>query len=157
MDDKKEKITWLAPEFHYHHKDISWYWLTIIIAAIALLISIWQGNLLFGFFVILAEVMTLVWAKQIPRTLEFTIDKEGVRMDNLKFFAYNELSGFHVRELHDGTGELILKTQKVLEPYTKIVADAANLEEIKDFLKTFLEEIEYEESLVDHLEKWVGF
>ena len=63
------EIQWHAPEFEYRAKTMSWYWLSILLAVVILALAVWQKNFLFGIFVIVAEILILVWANREPRTL----------------------------------------------------------------------------------------
>lgn len=156
MAEFPEKIIWQAPEFKYRYKDVSWYWISVIAASILALIAIWQKNLLFVVFVIIAEITIIFWAKQIPQNLHFKIDKKGVYIDKIRFYSYEDLAGFHISE-EDGEGELILKTKRKFHPFTKILLENCDIPKIKEFLKERLEEIEYEPSLADHIGKMIGF
>ena len=154
----KSEITWYAPEFRYQHKDLSWYWFSIIGAGVLFLIALWQKNLLFAVFVIVAELMVIIWAKEFPKNIRFKLDKKGVQIGNLKSYFYEELDGFHIHEPdEDGIAELILKTNRRLHPYVKILIIQTDAPQIKEFLKEHLPEIEYEESLSDNLAKMIGF
>src|SRR3989338_5716211 len=114
---KTEEIIWHAPEFKYQNKDISWYWLTIIMAGILFLISLWQKNLLFAIFIIIAEIMLVIWAQELPKTIQFKINKKGVQIGLIKSYSYEELGGFHILEDNYGHSELILKTKNKLHSY----------------------------------------
>ena len=154
----KNEIIWYAPEFKYHHKELGWYWLSIIAAGILFLVSLWQKNLLFGIFIVVAELLVIIWAKEFPKNIRFKLDKKGIQISNLKFYSYEELEGFHVHEPdNDGIGELILKTNKRLHPYLKILIDQDDLEEAKEFLKQHLPEIEYEEPVSEAISRIIGF
>jgi len=154
--DKPKEIIWTAPEFRYVHKDVEWYWMTLIVAGILVLIALWQKNLLFAMFIVIAEVMTIMWAKELPKNIEFKLDKKGIHIGKIKFYGYEELSGFHILENNDET-ELILKTREKLHPYLKIILENNEVPEIKELLKQHLPEIEYEESLSDTIAKIIGF
>ncbi|MDO8430063.1 MAG: hypothetical protein Q7S73_01710 [bacterium] len=153
--DKKE-IIWQAPEFEFQHKDASWYWLTIIVSAILALVALWQLNFLFAIFVVLAETMLIFWAKETPKILQFKISDRGIQLGRLKSYSFEELDGFHISELRNQP-ELVLKTRNKLHPYVIILMLEDDAPEIKEFLKNHLAEIEYEESLSDHLFKRIGF
>lgn len=157
MNKDLKEITWSAPEFRYYDKDISWYWLSIIGAGVIFLTALWQRNLLFGIFVILAEGLIVFWGREFPREVRFRIDKRGLSIDESKTYLYENLGGFHIIEDNDGIGELILKTKSKLHPYLKILVAAEMIKEIKEFLKNHLEEIEYEESLSDGISRMIGF
>lgn len=152
-----KEITWQAPEFRYRYKDESWYWLTIMAAGILFLISLWQKNLLFAIFIIIAEVMVILWAKELPKNLHFKLDKKGVHLGKIKFYSYEDLSGFHLHEEDGDISELVLKTKEKLHPYVKILLLTNDAPEIKKFLKKHVPEMEYEESLTDSLSKIIGF
>ena len=156
MPQNKEEIIWYAPEFEYEHKDVAWYWLTGIAAGILALISLWQRNILFAIFLVLAETMIIVWAKELPKTLQFKIDRDGIHLGRSQFYSYEDLQGFHILESHD-KNELILKTKNRLHPFVKIIILENDSPLIKDFLKSRLSEVEYEESLADYFQKTTGF
>ena len=111
----KNEITWYAPEFKYHHKELGWYWLSIIGSGVLFLISLWQKNLLFGIFVIIAELMVIIWAKEFPKNIRFKLSGKGLEIGKMKSYSYEELDGFHIHEEdEDGFSELIFKCDAVL-------------------------------------------
>ena len=153
-----EEITWTAPEFEYTSKNVGWYWLTLIVAALIFLVSVWQKNFLFAIFVIIAEVMVLYWAQQYPRNITFTINKDGIKIGTLEMHPYKELIGFHLKEeLVQGYNELILKTSQKLRPYVRIFVFPKDAAFIKKYLLQHAHEIEYEETLSDGLSRMIGF
>jgi len=152
-----EEIIWQAPEFQYRHKELEWYWLSIIAAGILFLFALWQKNLLFAIFIVIAEIMLIVWANELPKNLQFKINKNGVQIGGLKSYYFEELGGFHICEKEGGWGELVLKTRNKLHAYVKILVFNKDIPEIKKFLKEKLPEMEYQESLSDHLGRRIGF
>jgi len=64
---------WQTKEYEYHEKDIFWYWASIIIAVGIVAFAVWQKNFLFAAFVIIAEILVLVWAERKPDTIEFML------------------------------------------------------------------------------------
>ena len=156
MEKHKKEISWQAPEFKYEHKDVSWYWLSIIIAGLMILLAIWQRNLLFALFIIIAEIMIIIWAKERPKTLNFKIDDKGVHIDKIRTYNYDDLGGFHIIE-KDNISELVLKTKNRLHPVVKIIIASINIAKIRDTLNDHLPEVEYEESLADHIDRLLKF
>lgn len=167
MTNPKKEIIWTAPEFEYHQKEVSWYWLSILAAAVIILISLWLKNFLFAIFVVIAEIVLISWAKRQPKNIKFKISEKGLFIGETKFYEYKELKGFFLRE-GLGTkpvrlpgqgpeGELILKTNFKIEPYIKIFVFNKDIPEIKSFLKNHLEEIEYTESLHEAISKIIKF
>ncbi|MEK9170661.1 MAG: hypothetical protein AAB674_03385 [Patescibacteria group bacterium] len=156
MEKQLKEISWQAPEFKYEHKDISWYWLSIIVTGLIILLAIWQKNPLFALFIAIAEIMIIFWAKEFPKTLNFKIDDKGVHIDKIKTYDYDDLKGFHIIE-KENISELVLKTKNRLHPIIKIIIAKTNIVEIKDILNDHLPEIEYEESLTDHIDRLLKF
>ena len=155
---ENKEITWYAPEFKYHHKELGWYWLSIIGSGVLFLISLWQKNLLFGIFVVIAELMVIIWAKEFPKNIRFKLSGKGLEIGKMKSYSYEELDGFHIHEEdEDGFSELILKTNKRFHPYLKALADKDDIAEIKDYLKNHLPEIEYEEPASEAISRIIGF
>ena len=74
----KFEVVWDAPEFEYREKGISWYWLSIIAAACIIAFAAWFRNFLFGFFIVIAEILFIVWGNRQPRTVEFKLDDSGI-------------------------------------------------------------------------------
>ncbi len=156
LEKSKDTITWHAPEFKYVHKDIEWYWLTVIVAAVIFLIAIWQRNLLFAFFTVISEFLVLHWAREYPKTLRFALTKNSVRIGGINEYPYSQLAGYHILR-HEDHSELVFQTKNRLQPYLKILIETDHIPEIKKFLSEHLPEIEYEESLTDHFGKILGF
>ncbi len=156
MSSLPPEIIWKAPEFKYYAKGVGWYGVSILIAILLVFFAIWQKNFLFALFVAVAELALVSWAKRQPAILEFRINKKGVGIGNVKFYPYEELAGFHVRE-SPGDSELVLKAKSRLHPYIKISIFDKDTSEIKDFLKELLPEIEYNESLSDDIVRKIGF
>lgn len=60
------EIKWQAPEYEYREKTVSWYWISIVVAALVIAFSVWQKNFLFGFFIVIAEMLFIVWGNRTP-------------------------------------------------------------------------------------------
>lgn len=153
----EKEIIWQAPEYLYREKDVSWYWLSIIITALLVLISLWQRNFLFLVFVVIAEAMILFWAKEYPKNIEFKLDSKGIQIGNIKTYPFDDLEGYHLHEENDYAAELILKTRNRFNPFVKILVSIDDIPAIKEFLQIHLNEVEYDESLHDRISKIIGF
>jgi len=173
MDKKEPKIkpaeesaiTWQAPEFEFQKKDISWYWMSLIIGIILLALTVWQRNLLFAIFIIVAWLVVVYSASKTPTNWNFKLSEKGIEIylsakDQAakKFYDFKEIEGFdiHLNETKK-YGELILKTKKRFSPYLKINFLAVDQEKIAEFLQKYIAKEEYSESLVDSFSKLIGF
>jgi len=154
----KKEITWQAPAFKYYPKDVSWYWLSFIIAIILMAFAVWQKNLLFAVFIFLAEIMIFTWAGRRPEMIKFRIDAQGISLAG-KIYNYSDLEKFCLRP--DGESknfeELIIKRKTHFNPYLKILVDAKISSQVREILSRKLTEEEYEDSLLEGIFKWLRF
>lgn len=155
---QKFEIVWQAPEFEYYEKDVSWYWLSVIVAVIVLSAAVWQQNFLFAVFIVVAEILVLVWAAQQPRMVEFRIDEKGLLIGGKKFYPYAEIIGFSADENgEDEWPELMFRFQRRLQPTVRIKTPKARFGEIEKALAPLVRKIEFEESFLESLERFLGF
>ena len=154
----KFEIEWQAPEFEYREKDISWYWISIIIAIIILSAAVWQKNFLFVFFIVVAEILVLVWGGRKPRIVSFKFDDKGLTMDGRKFYPYSAIGTFWLGESADDDWlELALRFKHGIRTWLKIKIPVKRAPEIDKILTGYAEKIEPEMSFLDSLEKLLGF
>lgn len=156
----KNEIKWVAPEFEYFAKDISWSWLVMIVGIIVIAIALWQRNFLFAIFLIISVLLIIFWGKQKPRDIEFTLDEHGLDIERKKFYPYHGFEGFSVRPLmakDEKYTQLVFKFRARLKPYFKIGIKVNDIEKFKKFINQYIPEIEYEESISDHLSKIFRF
>ncbi|MFA5084162.1 MAG: hypothetical protein WC475_02135 [Candidatus Paceibacterota bacterium] len=151
-------IEWQAPAFKYYPKDVSWYWLSFIIAILFMAFAILQKNFLFAVFIFLAEISVLILARRQPETLKFKIDDKGVTVID-KTYPFGDLETFCLRldDEDKNFEELILKRKTHFNPYLKIFVDIKAASRIHDILGQKLAEEEYQDSLIEIIFKWLRF
>lgn len=147
-----KEIKWTAWEYEFFPKDISWYWLTIIASTLITTFALWQRNFLFAVFVVIAEILILFWGRRLPKKIEFKLNDKGLTIDERTFYPYDGFHGFALKE-----NEIVFRKKNRLAPYLKILAEESKTGEIKKLLSRYLPEIEYEESLADHIAKILRF
>lgn len=158
MDKIRSEIRWEAPEFKNPEKGVSWYWLSMIIAVVLLAIAVWQKNFLFGFFIVIAEILLLTWADKTPRMISFTINDAGISIGEQLFYPYSEFSSFSVnKESKEEWRHVALNFSKRLRPSMKIYVPESQFEEIIKSLKIGVKEIEAEPSFFDALQDILRF
>jgi hypothetical protein len=153
------EIQWEAPEFERRPKDISWYWLSIVFAIIILGIAIWQKNFLFGFFIIIAEILLLVWGGREPNLIKFAISDKGLTINNRKFYPLKEFAGFCLEEINEEEWSMILfRFRRRFSALCQVMVPKALGAEIKKYLvEAAIPEIELEESFIGTLQKFFRF
>ncbi|MDP2629549.1 MAG: hypothetical protein Q8P45_02500 [Candidatus Harrisonbacteria bacterium] len=152
-------ISWQAPEFTYYEKSTGWYTASIVIAVLLVIFALVQGNILFLIFVIIAEILILYWARQIPPLIEYHLDEKGLHIIDRSFYSYAKLSGFAIDtdHPHDPYFELILRPAQKLSTDIKVLFPVEQTDALRERLKTVLPEIDYEESLAERIIKILRF
>lgn len=164
------EITWQAPEFEYREKGVSWYWLSIIIAIIVLGIAVWQKNFLFGFFVVVAEMLILSWGNREPRMVEFRLSEKGLAISGGpsprrsdyghaggKFYALQDFESFGTEESESEWQNVHLQFKNRLRPRIKIAVPKKKYKEVEKMLGGRIQQSTHEPSLLDTLEKFLRF
>ncbi len=152
------EIKWSAPEFHFFEKGSSWYIITAIIAGILVVFSLWQGNILFVFFTVVAELLVLFWAKQQPRTLSYELNQDGFVVGGEKLFRFNNLTSYALVEDLGGPNyyELVFTQKQPLAPYVKALVPNQSAKAVGDFLQGKLPPFDYDPSLAEAIMKRLG-
>ena len=156
--DKPLKITWQALEHnHKSPKKGDWFWILGIVAAGAIVLSFYFGNILFGVIIALFAVTASLLANKKPDLHEFEISRKGVRISTV-LYPYSSLVSFWVE---DGEFDdmILFKTKKSMQdliilPFDSTVTDA---EMLRDYLLDYLDEEELEEPLHQKLMDFFGF
>ena len=155
----EKEIKWSAPEYHHYEKDISWYWLVAILGIILTAIALWQKNFLFAVFVIIAALLAINWGRRKPEIVDFILSEKGLDIGGKKNYPYESLEGFAIIELPENSelNELVFKTRGRLNAWLKIIIANQRRDAIKEMLGQHVPEIEYQESLADHISKLLRF
>ncbi len=155
---EKFEISWDAPEFEYREKDVSWYWLSIIAAAIIVAFAVWQKNFLFGLFVVIAEILLIIWGNRLPRTVSFSMTESGLTIGAEKKYAFKEFEKMSVNEdTIEGWVELIFVLRERFKAPLIILFPEDRLPDLRLHSKTILKEVPHDPSLIDSIEKLSRF
>ena len=149
------EIKWEAEEFEKIERSVSWYWISIIIATLLIAFSILEKDFLFGFFVLIAEILIIVWGDKNPRIISFTLNEKELILDTGKTYELSDLEEFSFLERNDGSqlAEIILKQKGKYKVSFMIQAPIQKIDDIKNILKKTIKEIPYDPSFVDSIQK----
>lgn len=153
-----KEIIWNAPEFEHREKTLSWYWLTIIGAALLVGLAVWQKNVLFGVFVVIAEILVLVWAGREPRAIPFRINEKQFFIGPTTVYTLDQFQAFSLDSAsEEELVDLVLHFKSKVRPLLKIKLPKATTSSVHEFLAARLEERAFEASLLDAVEKLLKF
>lgn len=157
MPDTESSLSWRAPDFEYREKTASWYWASMVIALLLLAAAIWQKNFFFALFIVIAEVLVLVWAERSPEEYTFVADAKGLQIGEKKFYAWREIESFSVLETASDLVPVALRFKQKFKPLLKILVPRAHVEELEQLLTSLVPQVDGEHSLVDILGDFLGF
>lgn len=150
------QIDWQAPEYEFREKGVSWYWISIIVAAVIVAFSVWQRNFLFGVFIVIAEILFLVWGSHMPRIVSFSLTETALSVPG-KIHLLKEFEAMSIDDLGNGWTELILYTRARLRTPLKVLLPENRTDELRKALAPTLREVPYEPTLLDAIEKLLRF
>lgn len=149
-------IKWQAPEYHYHEKDVSWYWLVIILAIIITAIALWQRNFLFAVFTIIAGIVLLVWGHKKPSLIDFELNDQGLKIGE-SFYSKDSFSDFYLIKEGGEWDKLLLKKKTKISSVLTIPTPKSEFDNIKKYCLNFWTEAELKESMVDDISSLLKF
>jgi len=155
----ESEIKWEAPEFENRERDVSWYWISIIIAAAMIAFAVWQKNFLFGLFIVIAEILVIIWGDRTPRMISFIITEKGLEFELGKFHAFSEMESFSIYESHkdDEWDDIIFHIRGKFKLPLIIKIPKEKIGDARTVVKKVLKETDYEPTFIDSLEKLIGF
>lgn len=151
-------ISWDAPEYEHRPKEVSWYWVSIIVSVVLIAIAVWQENWLFGVFIVIAEVLVLVWADRAPDMIPITVSEKGVRIGEDKFYERARIAAFSiVPHEHTNWYDLVLHLDRRLLPNVIVKVPHDKAHDVHQALSDLYAFFDYEESFVETLERFFEF
>lgn len=157
----QDNFSWTAPEFEYREKKEGWYWVSIIVAILILVFAVWQRNFLFAFFVMVAEIMIIVWGEKRPKNIDFSINERGLNIGQEKTYSHKEVESYGFLEEADGEWlAMVIGFKKHIRPKVKIRIPKGAANKIRSAYEKFApeaREVEIEHSLLDAIERLIKF
>lgn len=153
-------IRWEAPEFEHRPKSAGWYWTTIIVAIVLIAIAVWQRTFLFGLFIVLAEIMVIVWAAEKPPTVHFELTEKGLKIGSRRFYPIREIKSFSadLEGIFDADyPDVVIYFDHHFRTPLRIKAPMGWLTEIRRELRLHVPEEHYEPTFMEVLERYLGF
>jgi hypothetical protein len=126
---------------------------------IFLAIAIWQKNFLFAIFILIAEILILIWSNEKPKILKFKLNDEGLYIGENKFHNIKEMDAFSsTKSVFPDFWDFKIHFKKYFSLELKLLIPEEFYEEIKSFLlQKNIKEKEYEESFFDIIQRLVKF
>lgn len=141
----------------YHHLDVKLaVGISVLFFVIAVLVQIFQKNVITTIFFGLVGVVILLNVGKKPKPSYFEINPVGVRAYD-KLYTYKEIKSFWIEyDLSLGIQELSLQLKRWYVPYLKIPIEGQNPVQVRTALIGFIPEVEHRDTLVEILSRKIG-
>ncbi len=150
-------VEWEADEYTYREKTNTWYWASIGIAIVALAFAVWQKNFLFGFFIVIAEVLVLFWGGKEPRRVRFVLTDEALLIGDYQTYTYDAMESFSVFPGVEDGSRFVIRFKKRFKPSIAYIVPEGDVEMVRSSLGSVVHETEADPSLLDSIEDFIRF
>jgi hypothetical protein len=113
-------------------------------------------NVLFALLIIVAACVIALIARRPPSFHEFEISEKGIRISDERH-SYNEVLSFWVDTEHEKGPLLLVDTTKFMYPNLIIPLGDTDPEQVREFLRTYAEEVPMKEPFAHKVLEWFGF
>lgn len=151
-----DEIAWIGPLSMHQPNTRNITVTAAIFFALAVLIQVFDGNLVTTVFFALLGGVILIHIGKEPKAGSIEINPVAVVIDN-KLHRYNDIRSFWIEyDLGLGIKELSLQPKRWHAPYIKIPLTDQNPVQIRAYLLQFLPEEEHKDTLADVLARKLG-
>jgi hypothetical protein len=153
---RQKEFWWSAYDTNSKEKSADWYFILWTIAIAGAVASFLLNNVLFGLFLIIAAFSISIYASRKPKLVEFKVSRKGVEADTL-LIPLSSLSHFYIVEDSEPI-YLLLQSKKIVSPlFSFPVGQEIEVDSLREFLMTFLEEQVMEVPFYQRIMDRVGF
>ncbi len=152
-----QSISWQVQTHEHKDRSVDWYWGLGLGAAAAAGISLFFGNILFALIILMGLGSIATLAARGPREHWMKLDSRGVSMDGT-LYRFASIQSFWI-QAEDATHEarLLLTTNGLFSPQLVIpLGHMTRAQNVRAYLKRYVEEVEQEAHLGEHLAELFG-
>jgi len=151
-------LSWQAPEFEHHEKEVLWSWISIILAVVLLAVALLAKNFLFAVFIVIAEILILIWGHRTPRDITFEITEKEMVIDGRERYDLKNLDHFGFVDMDEEAKyiELGLALHK-FRPLTRILMPRELAKPVEQKLKLYGKKVDMEPTFVDIIQRLLRF
>jgi hypothetical protein len=156
MSDSSTTMTWTIHRQPPRQRGVVFYIVLLGIMGLLLLFSLWQDNLLFGVFVVLAVGTLLFVTNQDPEEYTFSLTTDLLAIKGEKEYELEQFSHYDVYEYHDQDSQILLVSKERLKPVLHIPIHTKDKSTIAHILSETLPRKKVEPSLIDMFSRIIG-
>lgn len=148
-------VSWQAPGFEQVERDANWYLWSIVIAGLLVILSLWQKNILFALFILIAEILLISLGHQKQQNRVYALSADGLRVGEQSLRLFSEASGFAFFDLGGRYVELIVHPSKKFHTYVKVLVPRERVADVRGVLEQHLPTFEYHGTFSDAMARWL--
>ncbi len=133
---KNNMVNWEAREYIPHDKNATWYVIFGIVVVGLCVLSIFLKQFSFLILVIAAAIALLTYTLRPPRTLHYSLNKDGLTEGN-NLYTFDSFKSFGVLE-EDNHYSIVLIPKKRFSPSVSVYFPETSGEEIVDIFGAHL-------------------
>ncbi len=146
-----------TPEYYHRHKTADWFWAVGIIAVSGAATAVIFNNILLAVLIVLGAFSLSMYAARQPEENDIEVSNAGITVGKFRF-SFSSLESFWIEE--STHPRLLVKTSRVVMPHIIIPIDSLSeteKEELREFLKSKIPEVEQTEPLLEQVMEYIGF
>lgn len=149
-------ISWQASEFIHHEKDGMWFLALLAVAAVLLALDIFVvKSWTFGVLIVVMAVAAVIVGKRPPRTLNYSLSNQGLRIDE-KSFSFHDFRAFGIVQ-EGALYSIRLIPNKRFMPMVSLYFPAEQGEQIVDLIGSVLPMEHIERDSIDKIVEKIRF
>lgn len=163
MAEPEQSISWQVTTHAHHTHSSDWYWSIGLATLVGIGLSAYFSNYMLAVILFVGIGSIAILSIRGPRTHSVKIDKRGVSVDG-SLHPYRTIQSFWVMiegedddQPHDAKAFLLLTTEGILSPHITIpLDDADHAQEVRAYLRAFVEEEEQWPHMGERLAELIG-
>lgn len=144
-------IEWRSLDHPHPEKSRDWYWLLVIVALSASVLSFYFGNILFGIFIIIGALALGLIASRKSQEVRVAVTAQGIIMGKYEY-PFPSYRSFWIEDDHMHGARILLHPMSTFLPLVTIPVDeAVDLDHLRDIVNDYLDEEFLRESAIHRL------
>lgn len=146
-------IEWQAPEYEHRERSLDWQWSMGLAGLLLAIIFFYFGNFLFALVIVLAVVVIIIFSRRPPQEVTFAITPKGVRAKK-ELYPFPSIKAFSITK---DNKTLVIDSSRAFLPRIHFPLNPEVAPQVKQHLKRFIKEEEYEQHFLDAVADSLGF
>jgi uncharacterized membrane protein len=146
-------VEWQAPEYEHRERSLDWQWSMGLAGLLLAVIFFYFGNFLFALVILLSVMVIIIYSRRPPQEIIFAITTKGLRAGK-ELYPFPSIKSFSVTK---DNKTLVIDSSRAFLPRIHFPLRPDLSPQVKQQLKRFIKEEEYEERFLDAVADRLGF